>query len=140
MRERQLGPNPHTLIYDGKCVFCISQVKRILWLDISGKIKAVDFHSVADLKSIHPELDAGLCHSELQLITRDGRRFGGFFAFRRLSRALAFLYILVPVLYFPGMHWVGCALYKLIAKNRYLFHRKNACRDNHCVSGHPPEK
>ncbi len=107
-------------------------MKALEVLDLFGILEPLDFQSTADLKALHPDLTPELCHSEIQLISRKGKLYGGFFAFRYLTRAMPTLYPLAPVFHLPGMARLGTKAYALIAKNRYLLHRKTLCADNRC--------
>jgi len=120
------------IIYDGHCRFCQASVKQLEIMDLFGALEMVDFHSADDLKQLHPQLTKELAHSQLHAIDWDGELTGGFFAFRRCCLLLPMLYLLLPIVYFPGAALLGPVIYKAIAKNRYLFHGNRACKDNVC--------
>lgn len=120
------------LIYDGHCHFCLASLARLLVLDPTGKIQPVDYHAAENLKTLDPRLTPELCHSQIQLVTKKGELFGGFYAFRALAGILPLLWVIKPFLHLPGMGLVGSHVYDWIAKNRYLFHRKADCVHNAC--------
>ncbi len=132
IRKKNEEHGQDKLIYDGHCNFCIGSLRRVQVLDLFGKLKPVDYQAVQDVKTIDARLTREICHSQMQLLTQDGKLYGGFYVFRRLTLKLPLLYLLAPVLYFPGMQWPGNFIYSFIAKNRYLFHRKSTCKDNAC--------
>ena len=130
-REENKTREKDKIIYDGQCGFCAGSIRQLKAMDLFAQLEYVDYHT-ADLQSIDARLTPGLCHNELQLATTDKKLLGGYFAFRRLTLLLPFLYILAPLLYFPGMSFIGRWAYALIARNRYLFHRSKTCKDNAC--------
>lgn len=122
-----------TLLYDGRCGFCLASVKRLLVLDLFGDLEPIDFHSVVDLKRLHPQLTPERCHSRMQLIEPNGRLSEGFFSVRRMSVRLPLLFPLIPFLYLPGMGWVGQCVYDWVARRRFLFHNSRMCETNQCL-------
>ena len=120
------------LIYDGQCGFCRASIKRVGVADLFLRIKFIDFHQVADFKELHPQLTREKCLSQMYLIETDGCLCGGFEAFRRLCLILPMFYILIPIVYLPGMGIVGPRMYQWVAKNRYLLHFSKLCKDNAC--------
>ncbi len=120
------------LIYDGNCQFCRGSVRMLLVMDLFRCLKLVNFHDVADLQKLHPELTAEKCMSQLHVIEPSGKFYGGFEAFRRLCFNLPMLYPMIPLVYFPGASTIGPILYKWVAKNRYLFHFNKVCKTNAC--------
>lgn len=131
-REYHREGRQSVLLYDGKCNFCMSNVRMVAIMDLLGKLKLVDFHQVEDLKSLHPDLTQELATSQMYLIEVSGELLGGFYAFRRLSLKLPMLYPMIFLFYFPGMGVVGPIAYRWIAKNRYLFHFNKVCANNSC--------
>ena len=55
---------------------------------------------------------------------------GGFRAFREVVKRRPLLWIILPLMYFPGMTNIGDALYKKVAVNRYLLFGR--CDDGYC--------
>ncbi len=131
-RERNISEKQDTVIFDGHCQFCVGSVQKLQSLDLFGKTKLLDYQTYEDISSFDNRLTKEKCHSQMQVVTADGRLFGGFYAFRYLSLRLVLLWILVPLFYSPGFQWIGNTAYDFIAKNRYLFHRKGSCNNNHC--------
>jgi len=120
------------VIYDGHCQFCRTSINILLTMDLFGYLKPVNYHTIENVKTLHPNLTKELCHSQLHLIEPDGTLSGGFFIFRRLCFRLPMMYPFIFVFYFPGSGIVGPLVYRWVAKNRYLFHRAKVCRDNAC--------
>lgn len=131
-RQRHVIAGREKIIYDGHCHFCIVSIQQLQVLDLLGSLESVDFQEMKDLSTLDPRLTYERCHSEIQLLTKNEKIYGGFYAFRRLSLSLPLLWPFVPVLYFPGTQIIGNAIYSWVAKNRYLFHRKKSCINNSC--------
>lgn len=125
------------IIYDGHCGFCKWSLRMILVMDMFGYLKPVDYNQFEDPKLLHPNLTKEFCRSQLHLIEPDGRLYGGFFVFRRLSFKIPMLYPFIVLFYFPGSSFIGPMVYRWVAKNRYLFHFNRTCKDNACFR-HPP--
>ncbi len=131
-RARHESEGQAKIIYDGHCQFCLASIEKLGIMDLFGYLKKIDFHEVADAKTLHPYLTHELCRSQLHLIEPDGGLYGGFFVFRRLCFKMPMLYAILPVVYFPGMSIIGPLVYRWVAKNRYLFHFNQICKDNAC--------
>lgn len=120
------------IIYDGNCGFCRHSLHQLKIMDLFDVFESVDFHALADPTVLHPQLTRATVSSQLHLLEPDGTLYGGFAALRRMSFSLPMLYPLIPLLYFPGMEIVGPWIYRLVAKNRYVFHANAVCRNNAC--------
>lgn len=94
------------VLYDRDCTFCTRWMKVITTLDVRGSLK---WTGVSDTLT------------EVIYISSQGKRFGGFFAFRRIVLRLPTLWILIPIFFFPGSAWIGTRVYQWIADHRYLF-------------------
>ncbi len=133
------------LLYDGRCGFCLSSVKRLRVLDLFGWVDPLDFHTQPDLTRLNPALTPERCRSEMILIEPNGRLSGGFQAFARMTRRLPLLWWLAPLAHLPGASWVGTRAYRWVAAHRYLLHRNPVCQTNQCAvsgphPGHPHEE
>ena len=130
-RTAQAARGRATLLYDGRCGFCLASVKRLLALDLFGYVEPIDFHTVPEVSSLHPSLTPERCHSRMQLL-EPGRLTEGFASFRRMSVKLPLLWPLTPLLHLPGMGGIGTRVYDWVATRRFLFHRSRQCETNHC--------
>ena len=120
------------LIYDGSCGFCRASIRPIKTMDMFGVLKKINYHAEKNLEELHPKLNPEVCHSQMHLLEPNGKLYGGFAAFRRLTLRLPMLWPFAPIAHLPGMSIPGNAAYRLIAKNRYLFHAAKTCKDNAC--------
>lgn len=111
-------PARDVVVFDGHCVFCRAQVKRLARLDWFGRLTFLSLHE-AEVAEICPNLTHEQLMEQLYVITRDGRQFGGAVAGRYLSRVLPSLWWLAPLLHLPGTLpcWNWC--YQRIAAARY---------------------
>src|SRR5262245_52782456 len=108
------------VLYDGQCAFCCKSVellKRLDWL------KKLDYVNVRDenqafLKA-QPVAGAPLLE-QMHVLPRDGGRLhGGYSAIRWLAWRLPLTWIIAPLLYLPGMTWLGQKIHLWIARNRF---------------------
>ena len=107
------------VLYDGQCPLCLKSLgylKRLDWLHRLSYVNVRDPGQVPP----HPLLEPQRLLEEMHLITPDGRQvYHGFGAFRWLAWRLPALWLLVPLLYLPGIPALGQRLYLWVARNRY---------------------
>ena len=119
-----LAERPHAdiLIYDGRCRFCIAQMRILAKLDLKGNLAFLSLHdSLADL--VVPDVSFEQRMKAIVVIDQHCQRHAGADAFRHLSKLLPLLWPVAPFLHIPGSgplwHW----LYNRIAQVRYRFGR-----------------
>lgn len=123
MNESEL-PNPKdrpqsaVVIYDGQCNFCISQVRRLNWFDLRGRLSFVSLHDEL-VAERYPDLTHEQMMKEMYVISPSGDRFGGGDAVRFLSRHLVLLWPAMPILHLPGSANLWRWAYHQVAKRRY---------------------
>jgi predicted DCC family thiol-disulfide oxidoreductase YuxK len=105
------------LLYDGQCDFCRSSLLVVRFLDVFRLITYLDFHDSAALGTV-PGVRAEEVEHAMIVVNRNGRQFSGFYAFRTLAWRLPALWLLVPLLYLPGVPWAGRRAYGWIASHR----------------------
>ena len=98
----------HVVTYDGQCLFCLRCVRLLRALDRRGALLFED----GTAGGTRPSLSA------LRLTEPGGTVHDGFFACRRIARALPPLWPLLPLLHVPGARIAGPRLYDLVARNR----------------------
>ena len=139
-RYNQTAPMQSRLVYDGNCQFCRHSVQLIKVMDLFATLKLVNFQEAAlhpegkdeGMRVIHPQLTYQKAMSQLYLIEPEGTLYGGFDVFRRICFTMPMLYPMIFIFYFPGMGIVGPFIYKMVARNRYLFHFNRTCQNNAC--------
>ena len=106
------------VFYDGLCRFCVRSIGVVRSLDA---LRRVSFHDANEREAVvaaFPSLaDADLDDAMFAIDAR-GRSHRGFYAFRRLAWALPPVWWLIPLLYFPGVSFVGKRVYGHVARNR----------------------
>ncbi len=96
-------------------------VRRLSSLDVFGRVAWITSQSLE-------EPPGGLSWEDLDsaiyLERGQGRFYRGFYAFRMLAAGLPLLAPLLPLLWLPGIRFLGEALYARVARNRcHLFGR-----------------
>lgn len=120
-----------TLLYDGACPFCqksVAMLKKLDWL------KAVHYQNCRDtarLPVTNPPLDPKRLIEEMHLVTADRRYvYHGYGAFRWMAWRMPLLWIIAPLLYIPGVPWLGQRIYLWVARNRFKI---MPCKDGVCA-------
>jgi len=137
-RAAQARKGRATLLYDGRCGFCLASAARFQVLDVCGYLDPIDFHTVPDVAQLHQALTPARCRSRMQLVEPNGRLSEGFLGLRRMAVKVPSLMPLAPLLYLPGASWIGQRVYDWMARRRFLFHRSRLCETNQC--GLPSEE
>src|SRR5207253_1824328 len=101
-RAMTTPPGKYVLIYDGLCRFCTAGAHRFVrWMG-RVEVELLDFQKPGALDRF-PGLSHDVCMTAMQLVTPEGRVYGGFeaaaraFATRRVVGWVAYLY------YVPGL-------------------------------------
>lgn len=126
-------PRRDTVIYDGHCRFCRSQIALLRRLDLAGSLEFVSQHEPS-VASDFPELSADDLHAQMYVIDRGGRARGGAEAVRYLSRRLPLLWPLAVPLHVPGSLPVWSAVYRFVARHRFWI--AGSCDDGGCRLPH----
>ncbi len=108
------------VFYDGTCGFCTQSVVVLRAMDVFQRFEIMSALDPSVQKA-YPDLDVERADRELLLKTSDGRWLGGFFAIRRILWSLPTTWLLAPLMYVPGVPWLGVRLYRWVADHRYLF-------------------
>jgi predicted DCC family thiol-disulfide oxidoreductase YuxK len=122
-------PRRDTVIYDGHCRFCRSQIALLRRLDPIGSLEFVSQHEPSVARDF-PELSADDLHAQMYVIDRAGHAHGGAEAVRYLSRRLPLLWPLAVPLHVPGSLPLWKAAYRFVARRRY--HIAGSCDDGTC--------
>lgn len=121
-------PGSTIVIYDGQCQFCTAQVRRLERWDKGQRLSFLSLHD-SEVGRRFPDLTHEQMMAEMIVITPDGKRFGGADGFRYLTLLLPRLWLLAPLLNFPGMLPVWSWLYRQVAIRRYRWNKKDECGD-----------
>lgn len=127
----KLLPAKPVLLFDGMCPLCQRSVRILKSLDW---FKALDYRDCR-VKSNWPghaaqPLEMKKMLEEMHLVSADGGKvYKGFKAFRWLCWKIPATFLLAPLMYIPGVPWIGNKVYLWVAKNRF---RLVPCKDGVC--------
>ena len=118
------------ILFDGQCPLCNRTVRVLGFFDLFARLEFLDFRRL-DLAEYNRRHGFALTledlDREMYVISR-GQAYIGYYGYQVLALALPAFWPLIPLLYFPGVSWVGERVYGYIARNRLaLVH----C-DSHC--------
>lgn len=122
-------PRHDTVLYDGQCRFCRSQIAILRRFDPTGRLRFVSLHDPAAAEQF-PELAPDDLSREMHVVDTTGRSRAGAEAVRYLSRRLPLLWPLAVPLHVPGSLPVWQWLYGVVARNRYRI--AGRCDDGTC--------
>ena len=127
------SPNKCAVLYDGHCLFCTAQSRRLAALARPGAVELVDFQEPGALERF-PGVTYEACMEAMHLVTPDGRVYRGFGAIVRALSTRPILRWPVLLYYLPGPKQLCDWLYRLVARNRYRLIRQ-AVRRGECPGG-----
>lgn len=129
-------------IFDGRCVICNTTRCIVQALDWRKQVAFMDLHAGDSVARRYPLLNTASLMGEIHVIADDGRVYAGFNGTRRLMKAVPVLWPLWALMHMPIVRgWVGPALYRFIARNRYSINRwlgveldlQDDCADDICI-------
>jgi len=107
------------VLYDGDCPLCRRSVRLLHGLDWLGKLGFVNARDPERLRELPESLDPGRLLEEMHVLTPRGEVHHGFAAFRWMAWRLPPAWFLLPLLYVPGVGWLGQRVYLWVARNRF---------------------
>ena len=122
-------PARDTVLYDGQCRFCRSQIAVLRGLDLTGRLAFTSLHDPAVARD-YPEISLEDLHRQMYVIDPRGLARGGADAVRYLSRRLMLLWPLALVLHVPGTMPIWRRLYAFVARHRLKI--AGSCSDGTC--------
>lgn len=122
-------PPRDTVLYDGRCRFCRSQVAILRRLDLGRTLEFTSLHNPS-VGHDFPELAHDDLLAQMVVVDKAGLARGGADAVRYLSRRLPLLWPLAVLLHVPGTLPLWAALYRFIARNRMRI--AGSCDDGTC--------
>jgi predicted DCC family thiol-disulfide oxidoreductase YuxK len=116
------------VLYDGRCALCQRSVRLLKGWDLLDRLNYLDFRTL-DLPAYdaarHVTLDVAALDKAMHVVHR-GRVTSGFAGCRTIAGALPIFWIVVPLLWLPGVSHLGAAAYRWLARNRMAFHTCDA--------------
>jgi predicted DCC family thiol-disulfide oxidoreductase YuxK/uncharacterized membrane protein YphA (DoxX/SURF4 family) len=107
-----------TVTYDGMCPLCLRTVTILGYLDLRERLALANLED-PDAHLIVPRtITPAALHTQIHLVDPAGRAYSGFLAFRALTRLLPPLWPIFPLVYLPGVTWLGSRAYSRIAVSR----------------------
>lgn len=125
-------PAADVVIYDGKCVFCLGQVRNLKKFDGKGRMAFMSLHDPA-VANRYPDLTYQQMMKQIYVISPSGQRYGGAQAIRYLTRRLPRLWWAAPLTHIPFTLPIQQWFYDQVAKRRYKIANKKGAAD--CDSG-----
>jgi len=122
-------PARDTVLYDGRCRFCRSQIAILRTLDLTGRLSFTSLHDPS-VASDFPEIAPEDLHRQMYVVDVRGLARGGADAVRYLSRRLALLWPLALLLHVPGTMPIWQRLYAFVARHRLKI--AGSCDDGTC--------
>jgi predicted DCC family thiol-disulfide oxidoreductase YuxK len=108
------------VLYDGMCPFCRRGVRILARLDWLGRLRYQDARDTARRPACEVPLDPKRLLEEMHVVTPDRKRaYAGYRAFRWMAWRLPPLWPLAPLMYVPGMLWLGNRAYLWVARHRF---------------------
>lgn len=129
MITTQHHPDHDTVLYDGRCRFCRSQIALLRRLDLRGRLAFTSLHDPSVATSF-PELAHDDLLAQMYVVSRTGQARGGAEAVRYLSRTLPLLWPAAVLLHVPGSLPLWKALYSFVARHRLKI--AGSCDDGSC--------
>ena len=111
-------PARDTVLYDGACRFCRSQIALLRRLDLTGRLAFTSLHDPSVARDF-PEIPTADLLAQMYVVDRSGLARGGAEAVRYLSRRLPLLWPLALPLHVPGSLPLWRSLYRFVARNRF---------------------
>lgn len=100
------------VLFDGDCPICVRSMTLIACLDWLKRIDFVDLKNWEVIAKSFPNLHREDCLREMYLIDQDSTIYKGFFAYRSLAKVMPVFWIILPLLYIPGISQIGELAYR----------------------------
>lgn len=132
MLTTRLHPDRDTVLYDGRCRFCRSQIALLRRAALGRRLDFISLHDPVVAERF-PELSHDDLMRQMYVVDPRGHARGGAEAVRYLSRRLPLLWPLAILLHIPGSLPVWKSLYAFVARHRLSI--AGSCDDGTCRVG-----
>ncbi|NQW48574.1 MAG: DUF393 domain-containing protein [Planctomycetes bacterium] len=129
MITTRFHPPKDTVLYDGQCRFCRSQIAVLRLLDLTGRLAFLSLHDPGVARDF-PEIPPADLLEQMYVVDPRGRARGGVDAVRYLTRQLVLLWPLALLLHVPGTMPIWKWLYAFVARHRMRI--AGSCADGTC--------
>jgi predicted DCC family thiol-disulfide oxidoreductase YuxK len=131
------------VVYDGLCGLCTQSVWLIKRLDWLRRLEYLDAQDWPTVHARFPQLDQDAILGQIHMVTPDGRIYVGYEGMRRIIRYFPLVFWLYPLLFLPGITWLGPKVYQWIAAHRYQISRRLghpvSCENGTCKIHRPAQ-
>jgi predicted DCC family thiol-disulfide oxidoreductase YuxK len=118
VRAHLVAVPSRVVIYDGGCGLCTSAVAVLTRLDLLRRLEFADMATEwSHLSAAHPTIDRDACLTVMHVVN-GCRIFRNFDAYRALAWALPLGWVVLPLLYLPGVATLGRRVYSVTASRR----------------------
>lgn len=125
------APGKGIVLFDGDCPFCRLGVRIVGRLDWLNRLHVQNVRDEANLPPEAAAIPVKARLDEMHLLTPDRKHSpAGFAAFRWMAWRLPLTLPIAPLLYLPGVPWVGNRVYRWVARNRFGL---LPCKDGACA-------
>lgn len=108
------------VLFDGMCEFCKRGVALWKRLDWRGRLAFQDCRDTANLPHCAEPLDRHRMLEEMHVVTPDRKHaLRGYAAIRWMAWRVPLGWPVAPLMYLPGVPWLGNRAYRWIARRRY---------------------
>jgi predicted DCC family thiol-disulfide oxidoreductase YuxK len=125
----RMKPAKDTVLYDGQCRFCRSQIAILRRLDLAGTLAFTSLYDPS-VRIDFPEIPHDELLEQMFVVDTAGRARGGAQAVRYLTRRLPLLWPLAVPLHVPGTLPLWTAIYRWVARHRMRI--AGSCEDGTC--------
>lgn len=108
------------ILFDGRCGLCKRTLKILHALDWLQRLHFQNYHDPDVRKRFAPDVPLTELHREMHAQLPDGRMMKGFTAFRAIAWNVPVFWMIAPLLYFPGVPWIGEKAYAFISLKRHF--------------------
>ncbi|MEX2213829.1 MAG: DCC1-like thiol-disulfide oxidoreductase family protein, partial [Phycisphaeraceae bacterium] len=109
----------YILYYDTFCPVCRRSRFAMEIFDVGKRIEFRDIHDRELMQRDLPGVTYAQSLKEMMVVSPGGKLTRGFDAFRTAMRVLPALWLILPLLYLPGVSHLGRRVYRWVAKNRF---------------------
>lgn len=129
MIDTTFHPIRDTVLYDGQCRFCRSQIALLKVFSVSHRVDCISFRTTK-ASELFPEISHEQLMQQMYVVDPQGHARGGADAVRYLSRRIPFLWPLALLLHIPGSLPLWKRLYAFVARHRFSI--AGSCSDGEC--------
>lgn len=117
--KRVRGSGKYIMLYDGGCGICRSVASVVTRLDLLHRIEPIDvLNEWTMVAKRFGLLTQERCLTDMHVVRPDGKVVTRFEAYRSLAWTIPALWVVLPILYVPGVPLIGDRVYGYIAASR----------------------